>query len=72
MTDHRGAYVEVECPHCQADFDIDVTSPETRWTCLSCGTEHRVGDVGQLCVPTDAGPVWWSVWQVEDDPQPAP
>lgn len=49
-------YIEVECPKCWNDFDLDTVLPaDSEWECPGCCTKHRLGDVGQLC---QDGPGW--------------
>jgi hypothetical protein len=54
-------YVEVECPKCGVDFDIDDNfDANAMYRLPGCDCEHRLGDVGQLCIAAENG---WE-WQV--------
>lgn len=41
-------WIEVECPVCILDYDEEPCPPNATWRCPGCGTEHRIGDVGQM------------------------
>lgn len=65
-----GPWVEIECPHCQMDFDIEPCQMDGQWECPHCRKVSRVGDVGELHIPSTSGEylITFPRWHLTADP----